>query len=126
MNRREMLTGIVAAALAAAVPAVEATVTWIELHDGSPFYLGAGDFTVEMWMRRADQKGFVVDSVLVKSNSEEARKMLESHGLTIEDAYDIVRSTAERHERLIPEDGNWHHLHVSRGRIVLVDGTEHA
>lgn len=131
MNRREMLTGIVAAAVAVVMPAVEATATWVELHDGSDFTLD-GDFTVEMWLcpcedRRSELEQLAdsrfygrVDGVALRANSDDGLRRLlalTAVGYSLELADVIVR----KYKNFVPRDGEWHHLHVQKG-VVFVDG----
>lgn len=135
MNRREILLGVVATAVAAAVPAVEATATWVELHDGSPldYVLGDGDFVVEMWLRRVDparhslqpagKPADYVDEFSLKAGSEQALEMLETHGLTLAEAYDVMDVTVNKYKGRVPVDGAWHHVYAFGGRV-YVDGVE--
>lgn len=149
MNRRDLLLGLVASAVAVTAPAVEATATWRELHDGTPFDLGDGDWTIEMWFRTAKPgftkllldgpqdpnaptvivdaseerfSGHVADFSL-RIGSEEARKMLERFGLAEFDAFEVMEFSIEKYKSHVPDDQEWHHLRVRGGRV-FVDGEE--
>lgn len=131
MNRREMLTGVVAVAIAASVPAVEATATWRRISD---FTLD-GDFTIEMWLRPCEDRrpeseqlrdgmfhGYV-DELSVRADSEEGRQRLMIAGLSSDDddISGVVDVLVSRYKRYVPKNGEWHHLYAHRG-VVLVDG----
>jgi hypothetical protein len=111
VNRRELLLGAATVVAAAATPDLGSIATWYPLDVG-------GDFSVEVWIRRAGDERYVADLTIRGDAPVEVIDSVLAYCAGVgAGAYDVGEAVRD----VVPADGDWHHLRVHRDYVFVDD-----